>query len=141
MGLKTYDPNQVQVIVGGFPMSGFADGTFVTVEKNEDAWALQMGTDGEGTRSKSNNESGRVIITLMQSSESNDILNGFAESDRLSNSGLVPVMVKDSLGSALHAAEQAWIVKKPASEYAREAGPREWILETDNLQDNPGGIA
>ena len=137
----TYDPKLVSVVVGGFPISGFADGTFVTVERNEDSWTTQIGTDGEGTRSKSNNKSGRITISLMQTSQSNDILAGFEKSDELSNSGQVPVLINDNLGNALHSAETAWVVRPANAEYAREAGPREWILETDRLESFVGGVS
>ena len=137
--LLTYDPKQVTVIVGGNSISGFADGSFVKIERNEDSWTLQMGTDGEGTRSKSNNRSGKVTVTLMQSSDSNNILQGIATSDELTNGGLVPILIKDGSGASLYMAEQAWSVKPPSSEFAREAGGREWVLETDSLQVFVGG--
>lgn len=136
---KTYDPSQLQIIVGGFQISGFADGSFVTVARNADAFALYMGTDGEGTRAKSNNKSGRITFTLAQSSDSNAILSGIAAADELANSGVIPVLVKDGSGISLYAAETAWIVKYPDSEFGREVGTREWILETDSLAVFVGG--
>jgi len=139
MAVKTYDPKQVIIIIGGNTMTGFADGTFVIVARNEDGWSLQIGTDGEGTRSKSNNKSGTVTFTLMQSSDSNQILSALAALDELSNAGAVPIMVKDNSGESLYIAETAWIRKYADSEFAREAGPREWVLETDVLVPNIAG--
>lgn len=136
---KTYDPSQVQIIVGGFQIAGFADGSFVSVVRNADAFALYMGTDGEGTRAKSNNKSGRITFTLAQSSDSNAILSGIAAADELANSGVVPVLIKDGSGNSLYAAETAWIVKYPDSEFGRELGTREWILETDSMAVFVGG--
>lgn len=139
MSVKTYDPKQVLVTFGGFTLSGFADGSFVTVERLEDAWSMQIGTDGEGTRSKSNNRSGSITIQLMQTSDSNQTLTALALADELSNSSALPLMVKDNSGTTICVAETAWIKKMPSSEFAREAGPREWVLETDNLVMNLGG--
>lgn len=133
MAVKTYDPKLVSVIVGGKIMSGYADGTFVLVERNEAAFALKVGVDGEGTRAKSNNRSGKITITLMNSSKSNDDLSTFAAADELSNSGAVPVMVKDNSGRSLYACETAWIQKYANGEYAKEANGRTWVLETDAL--------
>lgn len=137
--MKTYDPKQVVLIVGGVQITGFADGTFITVRRNSDAWSLQMGVDGEGTRSKSNDKSGQIEVQLMQSSQSNGYLSNLALADELSNGGIVPAMVKDNGGSSLHAAEQIYVKKTPDADYAREAGPRVWVLETDNLQNFIGG--
>lgn len=139
MAAKTYDPSQVAIIVGGFQITGFADGSFLTVARNADAFALYVGTDGEGTRAKSNNKSGRITLTLAQSSDSNAILSGIAVADELSNNGIVPVLIKDNSGNSLYAAETAWIVKAPDSEFGREIGSREWIIETDNLAVFVGG--
>ena len=124
MAVKTYDASQVAIIVGGFNITGFADGSFVSVERNADAFALYVGTDGEGTRAKTNNKSGRFTFTLSQSSDSNAILSGIAAADELKNAGVVPVLVKDGSGASLYAAETAWIVKQPAAEFGREIGSR-----------------
>lgn len=139
MAAKTYDPSQVAIIVGGFQVTGFADGTFVSIERNADNFALYIGTDGEGTRAKSNNKSGRMTFTLAQSSDANAFLSALVTADELSNSGIVPVLVKDNSGSSLYSAETAWIIKHPAAEFGREVGTREWILETDNLAVFSGG--
>ena len=139
MAAKTYDPSQVAIIVGGFQVTGFADGTFLSVERNADNFALYVGTDGEGTRAKSNNKSGRMTFTLAQSSDANAFLSALATADELSNSGIVPVLVKDNSGTSLYSAETAWIVKHSPAEFGREVGTREWILETDNLAVFTGG--
>ena len=55
-------------------MSGFADGTFLTVDRDDDQWAKVTGADGTSTRIKSNNRSGNMTLTLKQSSPSNDVL-------------------------------------------------------------------
>ena len=98
-----------------------------------------MGTDGEGTRSKSNDRSGQVEVTLMQTSLSNDFLSQIAIADEQENAGLGPLLIKDVNGTFLAAAEQAYIKKISDAENARESGPRTWIIETDNLQLFVGG--
>lgn len=133
MSVKNYDPKQVAVIVGGKIISGFADGTFVKVERNEQAFNLKVGVDGEGTRAKSNNRSGKVTLTLMQSSLSNEVLSGFAILDETSGKGAVPLYVNDKSGNSLFTALTAWVQKFADPEYAKEVMTRTWILETDEL--------
>lgn len=133
MAVKEYNPGDVVITYGGRVISGFADGTFVNVSRNENAWSLQVGTDGEGTRSKSNNRSGQFSFSLMQSSDSNEYLSGLALVDEQSGDNALPLQVKDNSGTSIYNAETAWIVKVPDSEFSREAGPREWVLETDVL--------
>lgn len=135
MPAKVYNPKEVTIIFGPVIVTGFADGTFLSVDFNEDAFTLQVGTDGEGTRSKSNNDSATIAFTLMQSSDSNDLLSALHNIDKNtpSGDGIVPLLIKDLQGSSLYTAETAWIRKAPTSEFAREAGPREWTIETDKL--------
>lgn len=137
--VKTYDPKQVSVIVGGKIMSGFADGTMVKVERNEQAFTLKVGVDGEGTRAKSNNRSGKITISLMNSSRSNDDLSALALADEVSNSGIAAALVRDASGRTLCAAATAWVQKFPDSEFAKEPNVRTWVIETDDLTVFIGG--
>lgn len=138
--MQTYDPKDVIFVLGGFNISGFAPDTFIEVSRNEDAMSLIVGADGQGVRTKNNNRSGRIVVRLLQTSESNAILDSFANADEADGSGAVPGLVKDNRGNILHACEQAWVVKKPSSNFgAVESQMREWIIETDNLTMVEGG--
>ena len=141
MPLRTYYPNEVSLIAVGLPISGFAPGTFISVEKNEDAFTLQVGSDGEGCRTRTNNFSGRITFTLQQSSALNDALSALHNIDTRSPSGdgVLPSFIKDNSGRTLVAAENSWIVRQPTTEFANEAGTREWIIESDDLNMQVGG--
>lgn len=140
MAVKEYDSASVFVSVGGVPISGFAPDSKVTLARNNDAYTLQMGSDGEAARSKSNDKSGRMTIQLLQTSPSNAILSAFALADEVTPGGAVfPFACKDLNGGSLHTAQTGWIVKKPDAEYVVEAGPREWIIETDDLKHTVAG--
>lgn len=129
MSVRTYDPANVQVIVGGVPMSGFADGTFISIEHDEPAFTKTVGADGEVSRAKSNNKSATVTITLKQTSISNDILSGFGLADEASNGGVVPFMLREiGNGTTLVFAESAWIEEWPDLGYSKNIENREWKL-------------
>lgn len=138
---KTFDPKAVSLIVGGHIVGGFADGTFVSVERNNDSYSRVGGADGEQTRARSNDKSGRFTFTLLQSSTSNSVLQGFQIADEVGNSGQVPVMVKDGNGSELVVAAAAWVVKPANVEHGKEVSNREWVLETGNVDFFGGGIS
>lgn len=140
MALKSYDPNEVAIIVGGHVLGGFADGTFLTVERNSDTWAGVSGASGEYARAKSNDRSGTFTVTLMQSSLSNGVMQGFATADELANSGTFPVLVKDNNGNDIFSGEICWIQKPSSAEYGKEITEREWIIETGELIMLHGGI-
>lgn len=135
----TYDPKQVSLSMGGKPISGFSDGTFINVVRNEQAFNLKVGVDGEGTRAKSNNKSGKIEIELMQSSASNDVLTGFALADELSNNGAVPVLLRDGSGRSIFSCLTGWVQKMPDTPFAKEVQTRKWVIETDDLEYFIGG--
>ena len=137
---KTYDPKDYSIIVGGHIVEGFADGTFINVARNEDTWALSVGAGGEGARAKSNNKSGTVVLTLMQTSRSNSVLSGFHNADELNNGGQVPVLIKDNNGDTVAEATTAWVRKPADIERAKEISNTEWTLETDKLIMLVGGL-
>jgi len=129
MALRTYDPRSVIVSIGGVPMSGYADGTFLTVDRDEDAFSKVTGADGYSTRVKSNNRGGSLTLTLKQSSPSNDVLSGFANLDELSNAGVVPVLVKDTSGNSIYFSATGWVKKYPSSEFGKELNNRDWVID------------
>ncbi len=138
-GVFTFDPKLFTVVVGGKILSGFGDGTFVKVTRNEQAFTLKVGVDGEGTRAKSNNRSGKYEFTLMQSSASNDDLSAFAAADELSNAGAVPILVKDGSGRTVCSSVTGWVQKYPDTEFAKETSTRTWTIESDFVQMFVGG--
>lgn len=138
-GVKTYEPKQVSLIVGGKIISGFSDGTFISLMRDEQAFTKKIGVDGEGTRSKSNNKGGKFEIELMQSSASNDDLSGFAAADESANTGAVPVRMVDNSGRTVASCLTGWVQKIPDSPFAKEVQVRKWVIDTDELLVFIGG--
>lgn len=138
--MKTYDFNQVSCIAGGNPITGFAEGDdVIKVEYDKELFSTVVGANGEATRTKSNNFSAKVTLKLLKTSLANDILNQFYQSDRLSNSGLFPFLLKDNNGTDLHSAEQMWIEKSPSVGHGENPSVNEWVLRTHYLVSNYGG--
>lgn len=139
MPVRTYDAKKVAVIVGGIPMSGFADGEFISVERDDDAFTKVSGSDGIVSRAKTNNRSGMATLTLAQTSPSNDVLSGFAIADELDNSGVVPMVIKDLLGNSTFFSGTAWIRKVPTAGFGKEISNREWIFDLAEIDIFIGG--
>lgn len=135
-----FDPSQIVLNVGGQDINGFAEGTFIKVERNKDAFETVVGSDGEATRIKSVNLSGTITCTLQQASPSNDVLSGFATADERQSNGAVPVLLSDKNTSITKASMKVgWVKKKPSVEFSNAHSNREWVLESGNLQLDIGG--
>jgi hypothetical protein len=129
MSLKTYDPKKVILTIGGVPMGGFADGTFISLERTSDAYAIHSGADGEVARAKSNDKTAQLTITLAQTSDSNAVLSAIAQLDERANAGVVPVILKEIGGLTTAFAGTCWVRKMANVEYAKEITNREWVLD------------
>jgi hypothetical protein len=139
--LHHYDPDQVSVSLGGIPITGWADGEFVTIERESDAFSDVVGTDGEVTRSKTNDDRATIVFKLMQSSSSNILLSALYNLDKNTpaGAGVGPLMVRDAQGTSLYVAEKAWISRAPSVSFDRTATSREWTIRCAKLVEVHGG--
>lgn len=138
--MKTYSPDKVKIVVGPHAVSGYADGTFISVEQISDGVTSESGADGEVARAMSTDKRMRITLTLQQVSASNAVLSAMYDADQLSGGDYpFPFGLNDLRGKSLVAAGSAWIVKKPTSEFGKELSPREWVIETDKAAYTVGG--
>jgi len=142
--LYLYDPDQILITVAGIPITGFADGEFCTIERDSDAFQDVVGTDGEVTRSKSNDGRATITIRLMQSSPTNTLLSALHNSDKNAPGGVGvgPFYMQDLsnlVGGTLLVAEKCWIAKAPDSSWDRTPTEREWKIRVAKLDGLDGG--
>jgi hypothetical protein len=129
--VKTYDPSQVSVIVGGTILKSWNK---IAVAKDEDDWSFSAGTSGEVTRTKNLNKLGTITITLPQTSRDNGVMSAFRVSG-----ALLSCIVKDGSGRSLHVMPEGTVVKPANSEYAKESGEREWTIKGSVVEMTVGG--
>jgi len=139
MSVKTYDPAAIAIIFAGIPFDGYGDGTFVTIARDNPSFNSIVGSNGEGARAKSNDQSGTVVVTLLQTSNTNALLSEISRIDELTGDGVHPLLVKDNSGTTIYQAETAWLEKPADAEFAREITNREWTIKTDKLLMFTGG--
>jgi len=128
MAVFSYDPKQVIISIGGVTMSGFTDGTFLEVVRDEPTWQKVVGADGYVTRGKTNNFSGTLTLTLKQSSPSNDVLSGYMAIDEATNQGIFPVLVKDLSGNSIYFSANSWVTQYANSTFGKDISDREWTI-------------
>lgn len=139
---KVYDADQVVMVFMGIPISsGYADGEFLTIEQEAQDFETKVGTDGEVTRSKTNNRHAIIKVKLMQSSDGNEALSAINNVDIAASGGLGigPMLIKDLQGTTLYTAAKCWIARPPDVSFDRTATAREWTLECAQLLRLDGG--
>ena len=128
--LGTYDPKEVTVSISGLNISGFGDGTFVTIARaDNEVYKMHVGAHGESARTKNNNETGTITMMLKQTSPSNKVLDGLKN-----NPATFPVLVKNNSTSTLICTSaEAWVGNDPDIEFADEESMVEWVITCSDL--------
>ena len=136
----TYDPYKVIVTYNGLDFQGFAEGTFVEAERLQDGFTMKVGATGDVTRVKNRDRTGKVTVTLMAASPTNDLLGQFYfldEQDDVFDGGAL--QIKDMNGNMKCHADAAWIMKLPKIERGKDAQNVQWVFECADLDITPGG--
>ena len=132
MSVYTYKPGEVQLLVAGAKITGYADGTFIVASRDENSVNKVVGADGHVSRAINSNRGGSIRITLLQTGLGNDVLNKFAEYDENTGLGVFKVAVKS--GETTIFAANGWVEKHPDYEFGKESGNREWTIGVDHLK-------
>ena len=136
---KNYDPAQLVVTFNGNPIVGFADGTMIKVTRKTPSFSLNIGTQGDGARVRSQDKSGEVMVTLQQTSPTNDYLSAQILLDEQFGTAYGPLLIKDLNGTTVLTAATAWLTKPADTEYSKELTTREWAFDCHELKMFVGG--
>lgn len=126
---KSYRANEVLVDLGGKKITGRGDDEFVSIADSEALTSKLVGTDGEVVVSQHNDESGEVTLTVLQTSDANDILQDQADAQRRGPG--IPykqLTIRDLNGRAKFVFPYTWIQAKPTVVYAKGARAHAWVL-------------
>lgn len=123
--LGTYNPDEVNINVGPLLITGFAEGTFITVAKADpELYKKHVGAKGEVSRTKNLNNMGTITFTLKGTSPAN------AQLDLLKfNPALIPVSLTNTSDAQFVAGgEEAWVDNDPDKAFADTEQNVEWII-------------
>lgn len=128
--VKTYNPKEVTIACGSHIVTGIADDSFVSIEPNGEGITKKVGCDGEIARSISPDNTYKVKITLLQTSDSNTFFSNMVDVDRETGNGLFPVLIKDLKGGLVFSTDAAWVTKKSPVTRGKADNNREWEIDT-----------
>lgn len=141
----TYDPRNLAVVIvpatsgaAALTISGFADDDVIEVERDMDAWSKKVGVDGQVTRARQGDLSGKITLHLMQSSSSNDDLMALVAADEATPpAGAFGITFKDPSGTSVFRAT-GWVKKPAKGSYKKDTDTREWVIDCATM-DAAGG--
>lgn len=137
--LHNYSPDQVDIVFKGIPITGFADGTFVEIEREVDTFTKKVGSLGDVARTKSLNKSGKITITVMDTHPVNDALAGVLSDDEQDGSGIGAFTMKDRAGLTIAQATDAWCMRVPKITRAQVTANVVYVFEAASIFLQHGG--
>ena len=127
----TYDPKKIMISLGAHVVTGYGEGTFVSIEPKGEGVTSKTGCDGETVRSLDPNESMTISLTLLQNSPTIGWCQDRYDMDKATGGeGMFPILIQDLKGGLIFSANHAWVVNSPSREFGKEAGEREIVIET-----------
>jgi hypothetical protein len=102
--MPIYNPKEVVIIFGDYTLLDFAVGTSIIIESNAEPFSEQIGADGSIVRTVNADNTHRVILTLIRSSPSNEVL-----TDASKKSEIKTLKIVGTDGATKFRWSQAWI--------------------------------
>lgn len=131
--LTNYSPELVDTIWNGITITGYAEGTFISVEREVDAFSKKVGSLGDVARTRSLNRSGKITITVMDTHPVNDLLAIAIAEDERNGLGFGAFTLKDRSGNAEVRATEAWCMRVPKLERAQTTGHVVYVFEAASI--------
>lgn len=135
----TYSPDRVVISFNGIDIRGFAPDTFVEIERDEDTFIKYKGALNDTARTQNLNTAGKVTVTLMAVSSTNDLLSASMTADELFGLNYGELLVKDLSGNMLCMSTNAWVLKWPKIDRGKESGSIVWVFDCADLEIIAGG--
>lgn len=135
-----YCPESVNCLIAGFiPVTGFVDGTFISVDKDEMPYSSIRMPDGTVARKYNNSQTYTITLTLHNGAETNNLLTKMWQLDELTQRGKFPLLIKDQSGSDLLFSTESWIEGIPSLTKSNAIDSRVWVIKSAYAVINIGG--
>lgn len=140
--VKDYDLDKVTLSICGIPITGgYGEGGSVSIKYNTEIFENVVGRSGDVTRCRTNDKTGTVEVTLLQTSPDNAKLAGLAALDEAApnGAGVGAFQCTDLVNGDLYSASKAWVQQFPDVSFDRKATDRTWKIFCADLVAMPGG--
>lgn len=130
---STHDPANTIVTLGPLLFTGFADGSMIQIERDEDTYSKKVGAQGDTTRVRSRNRNGRATVRLQAQSPTNALLSARMALGESSNLDVGVFQAKDLSTNTTFTAVAGWLVRPAGADFAQDATEREWMIDLYQL--------
>lgn len=137
MGIYTYSPSEVDLIVAGYRVTGWNS---IAVSRSATAFTLVRGIRGKNTRTRNRDSSAVIFIDVARTSPVNTVFSEIVRQDLVYGTGRLEILLKDKNGTSLYSSNEAFIDKHPDDAFTTELNNRRWTITCQSTLDwNVGG--
>lgn len=131
-----YDSKKVKLIIGGATVSGFTEGTKLTITKETPLTETLVGVDNDQSVSVISNTSGTLTFNLQNTAPWNGILELQAFQGAQTGKIFFPVVMEDPSGSSL-LSTHGWLEVQPDYSASQGVDSRSWVIRLQNATTMP----
>ena len=137
MGIYTYSPTEVDLIVAGYNVKGWNS---IAVSRSATAFTLVRGIRGKNTRVRNRDTSAVIFIDVARTSPVNTVFSEVVRQDLIYGTGRLEILLKDKYGTSLYSSNEAFIDKHPDDAFTTELNNRRWTITCQSTSEwNVGG--
>lgn len=123
--VNCYSPKDVILTVGGYQLTGWQS---INISRTVKGFTVIRGIRGKNTRVPNVDTSATITISLLQTSQGNDVLSYIHELDLDEGTGRIALMLKDNSGRSVFSSNEAYITGYPVATFSGQFEYRNWEL-------------
>jgi len=121
--VNTYSPKDVILTIGGYQLTGWQS---ISITRSAKSFTVIRGIRGKNTRIPNKDFSATITISLLQTSQSNDVLSTILIADEENGTARIALTLKDNSGRGVFSSNEAYITGFPAVVYSGQFEYRNW---------------
>lgn len=123
--VNTYSPKDCILTISGYQLTGWQN---ITITRTVKGFTTIRGIRGKNTRVPNVDTSATVGISLIQTSQGNDVLSYIHALDLQEGTGRIALLLKDNSGRSVFSSNEAYITSYPPAPYSGQFEYRNWEI-------------
>lgn len=123
--VKTYTPEDVDILIAGYRVEGFNS---ITITPSVPRFAVRRGARGMNTRIRATDTSVTIAVTLNMMSNSNTVLSELVRQQESGNLPALEVVFKDFSTKSQVQSNKAFILSYPDMSFESDSTDRVWEI-------------
>ena len=123
--VNTYSPKDLILTIGGYQLTGWQS---ISISRTVKGFTVVRGIRGKNTRVPNVDTSATINISLLQTSQGNDVLSYIHELDLDEGTARIALMLKDNSGRSVFSSNEAYITGYPTATFSGQFEYRNWEL-------------